>query len=1172
MFLSELEIHGFKSFAQKTKFKFSEGVTAVVGPNGCGKSNVVDAIRWVLGEQKTTVLRSDSMENVIFNGAKNYKPLGMAEVTLTLENNKGVLSSDFSTVSVARRLFRSGDSKYLLNKANCRLKDINNLFMDTGMGPDSYSVIELKMVENLLSGKNEERKGLLEEAAGITKYKIKRKETERKLNSVEQDLDRVLDIVTEVEKNVNSLSRQAAKTRKYNKLTEELKEKELIYFYLKYHSLKEQSAGFEEKINSLKSEIENITLEINEFQSKSEENKIAKEDIESQYNSLRIEQNANNARLSDKKQEIAIAEVNLKNVTKDFERLNEEIKRAENALLKHNENIENLSIQRETKQNLLTQINNNITDVKDKLSGSEKNLADFINSINEKNKQRSVLSSKMREFEFNLRKHQDELNKLNRIKEELFLQKNNLLPQIEEIKSKLNENNNSLVKLNNNLILKREELNNILNRKQELRNIIDDINYKIKENNSILEDKKRQLNFFNSLIDSESNSVHLLKNNDWNKNNYNTLADNIAVDSEYQRPIQTLLGNAAGSIIINNINEVISADNILKSLKKGKQSLIILNNNSINKINKEKLAGLVIYLEDAIRTSDNIKNYLLHKYPNCAIFDTNENAINAINSNKVNVALTLDGSLFSSNGDYIVGGEEKLKSNFGKLEKIEILNGEISELSDSISKLKIDYDTNNQLLLDLNDDIIKQEIKKLEYSLNELQKEKNNLEVKNNSLVNNSKFLEDNITKNTNELANLEKENIDSNEMNSLNKELSQINSELFNLENEEKEKRIIFNQFKENTQRLEIDKVRAENDLKRTIEELEDTNYNIQSIEKRINRLKTEIEDNEKNKINYNDKLINSQKEIKLFINLQEEFNNKIEIVNSQLKEINLSIDSLNKEKNILNSKYNNLNNELHKIEINFTEINTQKKSISEQLFEKYEKDIETLQQPEDEFNQLELNNEIKEIKSKLQAIGSVNFMALEEYEKENERFNFYKVQIDDLNNAKATLIQTIKEINVKATELLENTFNQVRVNFIDLFKTLFNEEAECDIALEGENVLEADLKIWAKPPGKKPHSIDMLSGGEKTLTAIALLFAIYLVKPSPFCILDEVDAPLDDSNVDRFVNLIKRFSNNTQFLIVTHNKKTMEAADFLYGITQQEEGISKVVSVKLDKNEVEV
>ncbi len=1172
MFLSELEIHGFKSFAQKTKFKFAEGVTAVVGPNGCGKSNVVDAIRWVLGEQKTTVLRSDSMENVIFNGAKNYKPLGMAEVTLTLENNRGVLSSDFSMVSVARRLFRSGDSKYLLNKANCRLKDINNLFMDTGMGPDSYSVIELKMVENLLSGKNEDRKGLLEEAAGITKYKIKRKETERKLNSVEQDLDRVLDIVSEVEKNVNSLSRQAAKTRKYNKLTEELKEKELIYYYLKYHSLKENSVGFEDNINNLKLEIENISKNLSDYQLKIDDYKVNKEQVESEYNSLRVEQNANNARLSDKKQEIAVAEVNLKNIFKDFDRLNDEIKRAENALQKNKENIENIAILKEEKSNSLIKINNDILEIKDKLNGSEKNLSDFINSINEKSKERSILSSKIREFEFKIKKHQDELNKLNRIKEELDLKKDELLPEIEIIKNKLIENNNSIDKLKNELNLKKDELNNVIYKKDELKIIIDDTNYKIKENKSIIDDKNRQLNFYNSLIDSESNSIHLLKNKEWNKNNYNTLADNIAVDKEYQRAIQTLLGEAAGSIIVEHIEEVKSADNILKTLKKGKQSLIILNNSNLKITKKEDIAGLIVFLEDAIRTNNSIKSYLLNKYSNCGIFNTMENAITALNDNKVDYALTVDGSLFSVNGDFIIGGEEKLKSNFGKLEKIELLNLDINELNDLILKLNNELEINNSLFRELNDDNIKQDIKKYEYTLNELQKEKNTLEVKNNSLINNSKFLEDNIAKNKLELINLEKDKIDFEEIDTLNNELNVINSQLFDLEKEEKEKRSIFNQFKETTQRLEIDKVRAENDLKRTNDELDDTNYNIQSIEKRITRLNTEINDNEKNKISLKNKLDISHNEIKLFINLQEELSNKIEIINSKLKDINLSIDSIIKEKNILNSKFNSLNIELHKIEINYTEINTQKKSISEQLYEKYEKTIESLEKPFDDFNQQELNAYIKEIKSKLQAIGSINFMALEEYEKENERFNFYKEQIDDLNKAKATLIQTIKEINVKATELLENTFNQVRVNFIDLFKTLFNEEAECDISLEGESILEADLKIWAKPPGKKPHSIDMLSGGEKTLTAIALLFAIYLVKPSPFCILDEVDAPLDDSNVDRFVNLIKRFSNNTQFLIVTHNKKTMEAADYLYGITQQEEGISKVVSVKLDKQDIEV
>lgn len=1169
MFLSELEIHGFKSFSQKTKLKFAQGVTAVVGPNGCGKSNVVDAIRWVLGEQKTAVLRSDSMENVIFNGAKNHKALGMAEVVLTLENNKGVLPSDYSTVSVARRLFRSGDSKYLLNKTNCRLKDINNLFMDTGMGADSYSVIELKMVENLLSGKNEDRKNLLEEAAGITKYKIKRKETERKLNSVETDLDRVLDIVTEVEKNVNTLSRQASKTKRFNKLSEELKEKELIYFYLKFHSLDANTGGLEEKIKSLNEEIEKLSVELNDYQVKIDSEKNNKEEIENRFNSIRIEQNANNARLADKKQELAVAEVTIKNLIREKDRLNDEINRAESALKRYKDNIDNLINNEAEKKRKLEEINIEINQIKEKLSGSEKNLSDFINSINEKNKVRSNLSSKLRELEFSVRKHNDEINKLIRIKEELENQKNNLIPQINEIKEKINNNNINFKKYNNQLILKKDELNNILNKKQELKQIVDDLSYKIKEQNSILDDRNRQLNFYNSLIDSESNSIHLLKNKDWN-NSFTALADNIAIDKEYQLPLQTLLGNIAGSLVIDDINKVKSADDILKSLKKGKQSLIILKDKENIKLNKTELNGLVAYLDDVVRSDEKIKNYINSKYPNTAIFDKLENAINAIISKKINYALTLDGSLVSVDGDYIVGGEEKVKSNFGKLEKIESLNAEINKSKELIEKLKAEYSGKSEELNSLNENLIKQEIQKLDSALNEVQREKNNLEVRNNTLNNNSKFIEDNISKNLRELEKLEKEKIDTDEINKLNSEIELSSAELFNLEKEEKEKRAIFNQFKENTQRLEIDKVRAENELKRTSDELEDTKYNISSIDKRIERLKKEFEDNKNVNSENDSKLINSQKEIKIFLETQEDLSNKVEIINSQLKDINLLIESINKEKNLLSSKYNNSNTELHKLEISFTEIKAQKKSISEQLFEKYEKNISDLTKPEEEFNQQEVNTDIVDLKSKLQAIGSVNFMALEEYDKENQRFMFYNEQIEDLNKAKETLLQTIKEVNVKASELLEITFTQVRTNFIDLFKTLFNDEAECDIIMEGDNILEADLKIWAKPPGKKPHSIDMLSGGEKTLTAIALLFAIYLVKPSPFCILDEVDAPLDDSNVDRFVNLIKRFSNNTQFLVVTHNKKTMEAADFLYGITQQEEGISKVVSVKLGKDEI--
>lgn len=1168
MFLSELEIHGFKSFANKTKIKFSAGVTAVVGPNGCGKSNVVDAIRWVLGEQKSSVLRSDSMDNVIFNGAKNKKPLGMAEVTLTLENNRGVLSSEYTTVSVARRIFRSGDAKYLLNKANCRLKDINNLFMDTGMGPDSYSVIELKMVENLLSGRNEDRKSLLEEAAGITKYKIKRKETERKLNSVEADLERVLDIVTEVEKNVNSLSRQAAKTRRYNKLTEELKEKELIYFYLRFHALDANTQGMDEKINQLKSDIENISNELEEINQSIESEKDKKSLIDENFNTLRVEQNTTNAKIADKKQELAVAEVTIKNIIKELERLEEEVKRAQNADFRNKESIEKLKNEETEKLEKLNSVNLEIENIKSKLTGSEKDLNDFINSINEKNNNRSKISSNIRELEYNLRRYEEEVKKINRIKDELQEQKSKLKPEIEELKIKIDENNSRNETITSEISKNKELLANLQEKKTKLKEEIDELTYKNKENKSIFSDKKRQLDFYEGLIDNESNVGVLLKNKDWNKKNYSTLADNIAIDSKYQLAIQTLLGSQAHSIIVDDIEDIKSADILLKNLKKGKQSFLLKSAKKSKKIDKNSIQGLEAFLEDIIRSNEELKNYLNNKFGNVGLFNNLDDAINAISNEKLDYALCLDGSIVSSTGEFIIGSEEKVKSNFGKIEKINILNKEIEEINQKIDEFNNNLNSIQNEFNELNDDNLKQIIRQLENALVENQKEKNHLEVRNNTLFNNFKFLEQNIEKNQSELNKLEEEKIDVSNIEKLKTELDNINKELFNLESEEKEKRSIFNKIKEQTQRLEIDKVRAENDLKRTKDELFDATSNLDSIDRRIKRLNNEIDSNKESKLKFENSIESSKNSINELTQKQEELRNKLEVFAADIKDKNSVIETLNKEKNILNSKFNNQNNELHKLEIAFTEVKSQKKSIAEQLYEKYEIEIENLKSPDEEQDQKQLSHDISDIKSKLQGIGSVNFMALEEYEKENQRFMFYTEQINDLKGAKTSLLDTIKEVNTKAEELLQTTFDQVRNNFHDLFKTLFNEEGECDITLEGDNILEADLKIWAKPPGKKPHSIDMLSGGEKTLTAIALLFAIYLVKPSPFCILDEVDAPLDDSNVDRFVNLIKRFSNNTQFLIVTHNKRTMEAADYLYGITQQEEGISKVVSVELNKN----
>lgn len=1166
MFLSDLEIIGFKSFGLKTKFKFSEGITCLVGPNGCGKSNIVDAIRWVLGEQKSNVLRSDNMENIIFNGTKHRKQAGIAEVILTIENNKHLLPSDFENVSVARRLNRNGDSKYLLNKANCRLKDINNLFMDTGMGPDSYSVIELKMVENLLSGRNEDRKNLLEEAAGITKYKVRRKESERKLKRVEEDLERVEDIVVEVRKNTNSLSRQAAKTKRYNKYTEELKEKEvqLYSFDIKKFSTRKQELIkiLEDQNNSIKS-YENILSEISEeLLSKNR----SKSGIEIKNKDLRIEISTIQAKLSDNSQLEAVSTVKEKNLTREIRRFDEDRKsslesngRKEKKVIELDKEIdtskktkEEISVSLDNENQKSNIINNDINSLKDELNQIGQRINNNRNRISEIN--------------YTKKRHLESVEKVNN-------QINELIKKLEEQKKR----NTEIIDQKKN---KESNLEHLKKKKEDLQKEIDSNQNKINdlssqiaklkddfnEKNLKFKDLTRELNFWESSIDKSSNAGFLLSNSKWN-DNYSTLAENLGIDEKFINAYGAVLNYKSDSIVLNDIQKAIEAGEILRENKKGKHNFII--NQNIDEIKTiDKPENAIAIFSELPRVSDEIRNYLRKAFPSIAIVENFDVAREIIGNTEVQAAVTLSGNIITKNGEILIGGNEKSKADFGKKEKINKLKKEISSLKDAIEEIEKNINSKNKEVNSIDLSKLNTDLANNNREISELEKSISSLQIENNSIQNRIDIYSENLKN-----AKIEKEELDSKVIS--DNEISELEKSINDLENKKSEKISKLQIAEKNLSDLNrtIQTINIENvNINNKINNLENEKRNIfNSIEASKRRIAKLEKDHEKNQSELKKVLEDTKKakeNIEIFKTELEVKKTDSELLTEKIKEVNKDIEQIESNRSINQKELDKLNSQNHKTEIELTEVKTKIESILNNANEKYDLNLDNLEKIVIESEPDELRQIIKELKEKLASIGSVNFMALEDFEKENQRLIFYETQIEDLSKAKNTLLETIKEINKKAEELLTNTFEQVRKNFKELFQTLFSEEGECDIMLEGDNPLDADLAIMAKPPGKKPHSIDMLSGGEKTLTAIALLFAIYLVKPSPFCILDEVDAPLDDNNIGRFVKLIKKFSNNTQFLVVTHNKKTMEAADNLYGITQQEEGLSKIVSVQLNRN----
>ncbi|MFC2130153.1 chromosome segregation protein SMC [Bacteroidota bacterium] len=1183
MYLSNLDIVGFKSFARRTSFKFAGGVTGLVGPNGCGKTNIVDAIRWVLGEQKSSILRSDIMEDVIFNGTSKRKPLSMAEVALTLQNTKQILPTEYSEVTIARRLFRNGESHYLLNNTQCRLRDVLDLFMDTGMGADSYSVIELKMVEAILSGKPEERRGLVEEAAGVKKYKLRRKEAGRKLQNVQIDLVRVNDIVVEVEKLVNSLSRQAAKTRRFNKLTEQLKSLEVNLLYHQFSKYKENysvlNSGFDElKIAKAEKEkqLQSDEESLNELKGKLSE-------LDSNYRTALENENAVNAQISQKTQDIAVANEKISSLETSKERITHELSEFSDAYANLNNQIEssekslaNVSEQHERIEQELTQKGKDRDEARGKVSKgrdesafTNEEVLNFQNRINSifneiergKNRkeslERSIVESKAEvdELKVNLTKAKDETKR----EEE----------KRQEFKDRFHDMEKALQTAQEHKLALQASMEN---QREEIAAF-----------NNNLSTKTASLEFLNGLVDSDDSTKYLIKESGWKtKSEKVQLAEAVAVDEKFRVAVAAALGEYSNYFVVENKEEALSAIAKLRESKKGKASFIC--KNLIPKMKAPdtlpKTEGVYGQISEIVRADKDIKNALRMILGRTVLVENLDAAWDVIgnglsdppesNTPEYDCAVTLDGEVVRNKA--FVRGGSKLETEgmqVGKQERIENLTKEIKEIESKITTLE----ENLRNTKSEHDSI---DIMELNVRLRKIESEKNSHE----HLINQMNYRAEGIEQN----------------ISVMEKNSTMFNEEITAIENDTKK---FGNNLKELEQNLNLAK---EQQLSRSA--------GLQELEQELSGKEEEYHKVEMERVRYDQEIISLQKEIEFLkerkseLETTEEKRNaefiqndkdieglkiRISEMESQLVEIKKNADELQTKReftgkeigslkeqishnsddiNIKRKEYEKLFESIHQQELKVSELNNKLEYVENRALEGYDINLGSAEIQLDEGFSIEnTKNEVNGIKEKLAGLGNVNFMALEEFETQNERLQFYRNQVNDLQEAEKNLIETIDEINQTAQEKFRETFDKVNKFFQGLFTKLFGEGAEADLQLTEGDPLEADIEIIAKPPGKRPRSIEGLSGGEKTLAAIALLFAIYLVKPSPFCILDEVDAPLDDANIDRFVNLIKDFSKETQFMIVTHNKKTMEEADSLYGITMEEEGVSKVVSVRLSK-----
>ena len=1177
MYLSKIEILGFKSFVQKVNLSFDSGITSIVGPNGCGKTNVVDAIRWALGEQRPTTLRSDKMEDVIFNGTKSRKPVSMAEVSLTIENTKGILPTEFSEVTITRRVFRSGESEYYLNKGLCRLKDIRDLFMDTGMGADAYSVIELKMVETILSDKADERRRLFEEAAGVTKYKHRRKEAYRRLESVQVDLTRVGDIVREVQKAVNSLERQAQKAERYNLYAKQLHELEL-------ELLKRDYASMITKITPLKEQLA-VTVD--------EKNKIDVELVQEEtlLEVMRTEMSELEARTA----EAQTALTRQQEIVHEFEQSIATARERRRALTSNIDRFEKekveLSDQREALQMRQTELQSSLEEVRLKSDGAEHaykikkaDLDAFEQQVNAKKSelkvhQDAVLSllheiSDLRQKENQAKARSENL----RGRIEFITEENDVLRgEIEKntgLVTKLTAEDRELRRRFAEAEVRVHDMEDTRRRQQTELERLKEYDFELR---SRIERKNSRMDFLKGLVESHDDvsegARYLITDDEWRTQVRTTVGEALSVEPKHRIAVESALGEAAGFVVVENIQTAYNAIESLKRRQKGKATIICLDR--IPETHRPNLsitgAGVIGWAADLVQVDDAFTPLFRFLLDGVLIVESLETAQRATGQNRDMRCVTLDGEILSGSG--LVRGGSVRQDEGGRIGR----RKQLEELSAEIAQLREEHSVLQNTLREKNEELNNLDLKKLSESAREVEQQTTTVEVRIAQLEFEKKRALETIDRGAHEVDRLQEE------IGTLREQLEHTVTGLHALEGKKSEAERLSGVTSSEVETMEAllaEYARSANEANMNVLSLK---AELRSIDQDIHHAVSTVHSLAAAFDQRTADIESAREEIRLLadqITEHEQLLSDAKIQNGRLKEQKKEADSELGEKRghvhkiELKLKDERLKHEgslkaAHDLEFKIQELSMKAENLKARATEEFDLEL-ALERFEDneEYDFTAAREEVRALKEKLRTLGAVNFAAFDEYKSEKERLDFVNTQKIDLEESEQTLLATIEEINTTAQEKFMKTFEKIRENFITTFKGLFDEGDECDLMLEdGVDPLEARIEIIAKPRGKRPTSIDLLSGGEKTLTAIALLFAIYLVKPSPFCILDEVDAPLDDSNIDRFTRILRRFSDNTQFIVVTHNKRTMEAANALYGVTMEEEGVSKLVSVRFDK-----
>lgn len=1184
MFLKSIEIRGFKSFADKTELTFKQGVTAVVGPNGSGKSNISDAVRWVLGEQSIRNLRGDKMEDVIFAGTQYRKPVGLAQVSLILDNSDSDLDIAYSHITVARRLYRSGESEYLINNTVCRLKDVQALFMDTGIGKEGYSLIGQGKIDAILSAKSEDRRKLLEEAAGIVKYKTRKEEAEKKLDNTEQNLLRINDIISTYEERLPGLQIDCEKAKIFIDASEQIKVKEVNII-----------VDFLEKtkftIDKIKDDIKAVTISQESLNGEKSHLRIVIEDKNQELEKINTAvdekkrlyyeaQNKHQAILG----EVKLYEEKIIHLTETMDRVKKE--NEEKA-----ESIKQQEVSLQNKEKNLAILNNEEKKINDKVQVKEEAISEMLKNVTQFNERISLLQdSKLKYYNMINSKNNEQgilKNNIDLCSENM----ENLILDVQTFKNSILINSKTKAALEYEELITKEKIEKYEeqvkdNRKKVIkaRHDLESFELKLKEIVKVQGNNEARLNALVTLehsYEGYNKSVKLLMQYISDSKTYKinedcfVLGDIIKVPARVEKAVEIAMGASISNIVTRDENIAKNLINYLKSNKIGRATFMPMNivkgKNLIVDKNVKDVKGYIGIASELVDFDSKFKGVVDQVLGKTLICDTMDDGlhISKISGYKYRI-VTLDGEVFNPGGSLTGGSYGKNPNVMGRKREIEELKIKVADNKVVINEKTILIAKANESIkilddqgLDLRDKIhfeninttkINGEISKVEEeelrNKRELKRASEGLDKDEEKL----KVLKLNLENTCEELVRLKLE---------INKIIDEY--EDINLKTKGKNSRI--DELKEELTTIKIGKAKV-------MEMINNNTIDLERIEGAIKIEKNLIfhheEEISKSKVaieNYKEQIEKNYRGVQGIIDGLKEFEKFFEEADIEKVKIKENLPVLTSKIEDINLQLEKLEKEIHKSDISLAKIEAEEETLLKKLNEEYNLTFaEGLTYKVDGYDIVKLKSEVINLKKQISDLGIVNLGAIEEYKEVNEKFRFMNEQREDLVESKKEIEVFIAEMTEKMRTVFVSNFKQLREYFNDTFRELFK-GGSADLTLQGDDELTCKIEINVQPPGKKLQNINLLSGGEKVLSAIALLFAILKMKPTPFCILDEIEAALDDANVIRYGQFLKKFSEKVQFIVITHRKGTMETSDMIYGVTMEEKGVSKVVSLELTK-----